>query len=458
MSDVSLYIAASGLNAAQTGMDTVAENLANANTTGYIRETPQLVTLPGGNVNAPGSGVEVIGIEQAINSVYMANALTATSQNGLASTTNQTLQSIQAIFSGEPNGPGLSTQLSTFWNDWDSLAENPTSQAPRTVVIEDAKELVTTLNDASRSISQVGRQSQLQLADLMSRASDQLAQVAKLNTSIATAKAAGQDVSALVDQQNQLVTKLAEELGVSAQYQPDGTVHLWVAGVSVVQGSSADVLTAQFPPGGPVGILAYPANNPTATVAVNPSSGQAAALLNALNTQVPKYQGLLNDVASSLASLVNGQLSQGYTLSGASGSNYPMFVSSSGAPVNASDIEVNPVIVANPSDLAASSSPTYTNNGENAQALAELYNSPNGPDSAFQGLIGDLGAATQAATDQADIAQSVLNSANELNQSVSGVDMNNQEVDMLTYQQAFEASAKTVATANQMIDSLLAAV
>jgi flagellar hook-associated protein 1 FlgK len=458
MSDVSLYIAASGLNAAQTGMDTVAENLANANTTGYIRETPDLVTLPGGSVSAPGSGVEVVGIEQAVNSVYMANALTATSQNGLATTANQTLQSIQGVFSGEPNGPGLSSQLSAFWNDWDSVAQNPTSQAPRTVLIEDAKEVVTTLNDASASIAQVGSQSQLQLSDLMSQASDQLAQVAKLNTAIATAKAAGQDVSALVDQQNELVTKLAGELGVSAQYQPDGTVHLWVAGVSVVQGSSADVLTAQFPAGQPATILAYPAGNEDATVAVTPSSGQAAALLSALNTQVPKYQDLLNQVAHSLASLVNDQLAQGYTLSGASGKNYPMFLPLPPTRVDASNIEVNPAIVANPSDIAASSSATRTNNGENAQAMAELYNDSKGPDSTFQQLIGDLGAATQAANNQADIAQSVLNSANELNQSVSGVDMNNQEVDMLTYQQAFEASAKTVATANQMMDSLLAAV
>jgi flagellar hook-associated protein 1 FlgK len=148
-------------------------------------------------------------------------------------------------------------------------------------------------------------------------------------------------------------------------------------------------------------------------------------------------------------------LAAGFTATGASGSGYPLFVGS-----GAAGISVNSAIVGNPQLIAASDTgtlPDATNDGGNAQAMAELYNSPTGPDQQYQSLIQGLGTQVAAVNSQVTAQTSVANAAQDNLQAIEGVNTNDEMVQMLTFQQAYQASAKLVSTVDTMMQALLEA-
>ncbi len=206
MSDMGLYIASTGLMADRTAMDTVAQNVANANTPGYLRETPEMTALPGGTASSAGGGVEVSGITQASDAMVQANALGAASQASYAAAGQQSLQGIQSVFT-EPSTYGLSEQLSSFWSSWDSIGTDPLGLGSRTVVVSSAQSLATTLNQQASQLATQATETGTQLTSLIKQVNTQFAEVATLNEQIVSSSAAGQQVAALVDQRNQLVNQ-----------------------------------------------------------------------------------------------------------------------------------------------------------------------------------------------------------------------------------------------------------
>ncbi|MGH9017303.1 MAG: flagellar basal body rod C-terminal domain-containing protein, partial [Acidimicrobiales bacterium] len=140
---------------------------------------------------------------------------------------------------------------------------------------------------------------------------------------------------------------------------------------------------------------------------------------------------------------------------GASGAGYPLFVGS-----GAAGLAVNSAVSGNPQLIAASSTatlPDATNDGGNAQAMAELYNVDSGPDARYQSLIQGLGSQVQAVNNQVTAQTSVANAAQANLQSIVGVNTNDQMVAMITDQQAYQASAKLVSTVDTMMQALISA-
>ncbi|HUO47455.1 MAG TPA: flagellar hook-associated protein FlgK [Acidimicrobiales bacterium] len=448
MGDMALGIAASGLDAQQTVMDTIAQNLSNANTPGYVAQTADLSTLTGGgDTLGVGGGVQVTAITQASDGLLAANLQQAQGALSQSTALQQVLSGAQATFA-EPGTNGLSAQLSAFWQAWDGIAQNPSALAPRTQVVDTAQNLVTSLSQASSQLAQLQSNAQNQLGSVVSATNTLLAQVAQLNNQIVQAKGAGTDPNALVDQRNALMGTLSSNIGAVATNMPDGTITVRVGGISLVQGASADTLQLSGAPGS----LAI--TSATSKVTVPATGGQASGLLAAINQYLPGYQTQLDTVANQLSTTVNTQLAAGFTATGAAGQ--PLFTGT-----GASGLAVNAAVVADPTQIAASSTstmPDATNNGANAQAMAELYNASTGPDQSYQTFIQGLGAQLQNTNNQVQAQTSVANAAQQNLQAVAGVNPDQEMVHMLSTQQAYQASAKLISTVATMMQSLLASV
>ena len=119
------------------GLDTVGQNVANANTPGYVEEEVEL--------GAVGT-VQHLGFDQSA-STYPATASTSTASSGSSNTYLQSaelyrarqtracsraqqsgLQSVQGNFP-EPSSNGISGELTQFWQDWSTLANDPSDAA-----------------------------------------------------------------------------------------------------------------------------------------------------------------------------------------------------------------------------------------------------------------------------------------------------------------------------------------
>src|ERR1700759_1697628 len=96
---VALSTATSGLMAAQTGLNTVSDNIANVNTPGYVRKTVDQQQL---NVNGMGQGVQVTDVRRVTDQYLQLASLTAGSDSGRYDVYSQYLDNAQSLF-GDPS-------------------------------------------------------------------------------------------------------------------------------------------------------------------------------------------------------------------------------------------------------------------------------------------------------------------------------------------------------------------
>ena len=447
MSNVSLNIASSGIDAAQTAMDTIAQNLSNANTPGYVTETAEMAAFPSTGSMEPGGGVRVMNIAQAGDQLMTTSAQQTSAALAQSTALQQVLSQAQLTFQ-EPSSTGLANDLNNFWQSWDAVASNPSSQAGRIQVIDNAQTLTSDLQQAQQQLATTATNAANQLDTTVQGANSLLSEVAKLNGQIVQTRAAGGSPDSLIDQRNAAMDQLAAAIGATDKPQTDGSIQVVVGGISLVQGNTADQISLQHSSG------TYSIIDNANRVSLPTTSGSAAGLIAAVNSYLPSYQSQLDSVAGNLANVVNGQLASGFTASGTAGQ--PLFTGT-----NAGNIAVNQAVIADPTQLAASSTstlPDATNNGTNAQALAELSSAPNGPDAVYRTLILNIGNQVSGVQSQVQAQTSVANAAKQNLQSLVGVNPNDQLVSLLNFQQNYQASAKVISTVDQAVQSLLNSV
>lgn len=465
-----LGIGLSALEADTTVMSTLSENVANAQTPGYVDETAALAALPGSN--GVGSGVEVTSIAQATNAMLATNNWQAQGVLADLGSRQQTLTAIEGIFplaatAGVATSPnsvsatssaGIAGELSTFFSAWDAVTQSPSSTAPKLQVIDDAKSLAVGFNEAATQLTEINTNALSSLGEQVTQVNNLLGQAASLNQAIVTTEGGGGNASQLQDQLNSIIGTLSSLAGVGVSMLSNGTATISVSGVTLVQGTTAATLSVHTDAGQRV-VVATPGD-----VAVPVASGSIAGLLASVNRYIPQYETQLSSAAVSLKNAVNTQLSKGYFSTGAAASTpthpstpltYALFVGTS-----ASDLTLNAVVATNPGRLAVSSTPgaAAANNGGNAQAMAELATAPGGPQSLYQNLVQNIGADTQSVNSQQQAQTAVATQAHAALQAVTGVDVTAELTSLLSAQQDYQAAAKVIGIVHTTIESLLTAV
>jgi flagellar hook-associated protein 1 FlgK len=133
----SIQLANNSLRANQIGLQVTGQNIANANTPGYIREEVVLSPAPTqrlGNVSL-GLGVEVTGVIQKIDHYLEQRLRNATSERVAGAIEEQTYLELEVIY-GELSDTDLSTAISDFFNSIQEIATQPESAPNRRIAVE----------------------------------------------------------------------------------------------------------------------------------------------------------------------------------------------------------------------------------------------------------------------------------------------------------------------------------
>ncbi len=425
-----LQSALRGLEANQAGIDTTGHNIANANTPGYTRqsadftEAPSLTIPAFSNVTGAGvqlgQGVDVTTIsrirDQFLDTQYRAQ----NSNSSNAQTQASELADVQTAVN-EPSTAGISAAMAKFWSAWSALGNSPTSPAAQQAVISAGQTLAQTFQAVDSQMGTVQTQAQDQyntLAAAGGEVSQYASQVAKLNAQISQATQAGQSPNDLLDQRDELLDKLSGLAQISVTPQTDGTVTVSfsdpAATAPLVAGSTVtwpQTLTSAA--GGQLGAL----------LSLSSPSGEIGTLRTALS-----------GVASQVVSAVNG-------LQPASS---PFFTASSTNPAGTI------AVAATASTITASSS---TGSGDVAQSIAALAGGA--PDQAFSAFVGQVGNAVASAQSSAATAASVLSAIDNQRQSVSGVSLDEEMTNLITFQRGYEASARMMSTIDSVLNTLI---
>ena len=163
----------------------------------------------------------------------------------------------------------------------------------------------------------------------------------------------------------------------------------------------------------------------------------------------------INSLATNLITQVNTLHSAGFSPTGTTGANF-----FSGT--DASDISVNQSLVDDPALIQASGSALATGDGSVALSLAQLASTAVSAlnnqtfSGAYGAAVGKLGEALSNANNQVSSQTAVANMLASQRSSVSGVNLDEEMTNLMTYQRAYEASANLVTTINQMLQTIIA--
>ena len=224
----SLYTAKSGLSTSKYSVDVTSNNIANENTTGYVKRTVNTSELPELE-NDIGNGVSFDGVTRN-TSVYLYDKLV--SQTNVASYYEQEdsiLSNLEIMFS-ETETSGLSTTLSTFFNSVESLRADSTNLIYQNDLATQAQSLVDglqTLNDELNSALDTTTQ---QLEDQVDTVNNILEQIVYLNKQIVESSTDSND---LLDKRDALEKELSSYVDIEVSRDSD-TYNLKIAGVNVI--------------------------------------------------------------------------------------------------------------------------------------------------------------------------------------------------------------------------------
>jgi flagellar hook-associated protein 1 FlgK len=476
VSDI-FQIGATALSAQKTALAITGENIANASTTGYSKQT---VNMEAGstildNGIPVGSGVQVQSISQVYNEFLQQQLASANSSYGGYNTQQTQLQSVQQLF-GTSSTSGLGADLNSFFNAWQDLANNPTGSAERQAVLTSAQTVVSDFQQLNSGLTQVQSGANQSLPGITSTINSQLQQIASLNARINQLGPAGSQEGAansLLDSRNQLLQTLSGEVAITSRLNSNGTVTVTLPqGATLVDGNSAATLSLQANPANS-GFYDVMLTPPNATAPQDVTSilegsggnqGELGATLAVRDTLVEPFLTGLDELASNLATQVNSLQSAGYDLDGNTGTNF--FTTPSGSatdtPGYSSQISLN---ITSGDQIAAAAKNDGTGNNTNALSIADLANasiSIGGGTSTLDGfynsLVAQSGTAVQNAQNGATQSQSSITQLQQMNDSASGVSLDEELTNLTTYQQAYQAAAKLVTVGTEMMQSVLALI
>jgi flagellar hook-associated protein 1 len=422
-----LQTALSGLVAEQTAMDTTGNNISNANTEGYSRETallepnppldiPAVSTLTGQGAQL-GAGVTVANITR-IRNVYLDSQYRA--QNGAlggASAQAEELQQAQAAFN-EPSDASVATAMSSFWTAWNNLAQAPTSEAAKEAVEATGKQLASTINQLASQLSTISGQVSEQVSTLTGPGGEienYATEIAQLNTQIKLSEEAGQQPNEVLDRRDLLLDKLSALGNITVSEQPDhtDTVSFGDAAKPLVEGEKV--------------------NWPQAITEA--SGGKVGALLglNGAKGALTELQNGLDGVAETLANTVNAQIPPPAK---------PFFSGNTAATL---------AVAVKPAEVVAGGGGAHGN--EVAQAIANLRGGE--AERGYAALVEKLGGYVQTAKNDQSNLQTTVTAINDQRQSVSGVSLDEEMTNLIAFQRGYQASARTLSVMDEMLETLI---
>ncbi len=455
-----LNLASQSMQTQMTAIEVTGQNLANVNTAGYARQTVDIQTAPDiqTDIGPEGTGSEAASIQNAVNLLLNSQIQGQQSTSGYWNAQQSALESVQndldeylsstnssSSSDTTTSSSGLSTMLTNFFDDLQSVATSPTSISARQTLISDAQTLASGFNQISSGLSQENTSLNSSLTSDVSSANQLLSGIATLNQQISAAQFSGGNANDLIDEQQQDLSNLAQLTNISTSTGSNGEVNVSIDGQTLVSGNQVvDTLQTYDPGNGNLLVQTSSGVNLTLT------GGSMQGTIDARDGTLANLQTSINTLASSLITQVNSIYSSGYDLDGSTGADF--FTGS-----DAATISVNSSLANDPSAFQASGSATASGDNTIALDLAELADTAqsNLQGQTFSGSIdqtvGSFGDALQNANQQVTNQTAVMNMLNNQQESISGVSVDQEMTNLLGFQQAYEASAELVSTINQMM-------
>jgi flagellar hook-associated protein 1 FlgK len=459
MSDINAMMSLAGqaLLTQQQAINVTSHNIANVNTPGYSRQQLIMTTnTPLDSAIGPiGTGVNGATIERVYDQ-HLSTQINNESQGlGRWDAQKDAVKLVEMIFN-ETGGSGLSRAMSKFWTALQSLTNNPAGTTERQVLVSASQVLTTTFNKLNADLSKSQQELDLSIQGTVANINRLSGQLSDLNAKIISSEAGSLSANDYRDQRERVLKELSKLIDINTFEDANGAVSVLVAnGRPLVSASQVWQLSTETNAAGLQDVVWVDDAGNTTNITADISGGKLKGYLEVRDGIIADYINRLDTLAQSLITDVNTVHQSGFALDGSSGE---VFFMGTGA----ADMQVNPNITGNP-DLVAAAADALTVPGDNRKAIEianlqyQLVMSANTAtyNDYYSSLIRDTGNQVLISDayhkHQSDMVAQLKNKR----ESVSGVSLDEEMINLIKFQNAYTAAAKLITTADEMMQTVL---
>jgi flagellar hook-associated protein 1 len=451
--------ALSGALAAQAGVTVTSQNVANLQTPGYTRQGVILTAAQasGRGPAATGDGVNVPSLfrfSDAYKSLQMWNAASDVGQH---TTADPYLKQLEQVMGDDTSN--INRGLDGFSSALNAASVDPTSSPLRQQVISAAEGLSQRFASLSQVLLGQKESVHQQRSAIATQVGNLATDIARLNDKIAAASGYGTSASGLIDERDKKIDALSSLVGIQTVNQADGSRSVSMrGGQPLVIGSKVAQVTVQPVVGGGQKLVVQ-LDQQSFGVSGSNLGGELGGLADIEDKVLTPLNASIQDLAKGISSQFNAQLAAGFTMAGSAGQ--PLFdVASSALGV----LKVSSGL--QPADLGFSSDAAQPGDSANLLKVIDLKKQSLTVTSlgsvqmgdAYTQLVSKLAGDSQQNSASLTVAQTVRTYAVSDWKSVSGVNSDEEAINLVQFQQMYQANMKVISVANQLFDSTLAII
>ena len=456
------HLISGALEADQSALNIVANNVANANTPGYTQQVPNWSENAPMRINGAdyGTGVTQTG-PTSVRDRVLEERLDQQQQAASASTTRlSALDSVQALFAPNSGAPGaamgdIGSDITGLFNSFSSLEANATDNALREQVLSSARMLAGDISDSAASLNAQRASLNEQAASIVSQVNSLTSALAQLNIQIQSTSPNG-DAGTLEDQRQQDLSKLSQLIGINQiTTENNGISITTTAGEMLVSEGLSYPLTV-----GPVGgETHFFIGTKDITLSLASGGGQLGGFLTARDHDIPEVLSALDQLAYSVSTRVNSLNNSGSNLHGTTGTAAsPLYIFRQPDAIAGSAMKMS-VVMTDPAEIAAASLGQGSGDNSNASALAALATQPivDGltPSDFYSDFVTALGS-TVSQVEIENTAQSAsVTQLRTMRDALSCVNLNHEAAMMQQLERSYQAASQVFAILNTIMTSAL---
>lgn len=456
-----LNIGRSALQVNQQALQVTSHNIANVNTPRYTRQRLYIETTSPFMTGAGpiGTGVRAQEIKRVYDRFLSFQAMGERENYGRLSAEKDTVSKIEDIFN-EVSGSGIKDRLNDFFNSLEDLSNNAGGHTERSQVLNNADMLANTIRNKASDLSSLRMNIDADIKSGIEEVNGIASQIAGLNEMVAEQELSGDTANDLRDKREKLMADLSNLLDYDTIEDRSGQVSIFVGKGSVlVEGKRYNKLTG----------TTNGANDNLADIEIESGSGRTnitssigngrlKGLLDVRDDVVPGFRDRLNAFTAALVDQVNAQHASGYGLDGSTG--LPLFSVTAGSEASTVSVSITDTnkLAAAFSDPLTVSGPSDNGNalllsGLQDKSVATLGNAT--LDGYYNSIVSDSGSRSQMASKSFEYQEFTKGQIEARIESVSGVSLDEEAADLIKFQRAFEASAKMITTADELMQTIL---
>lgn len=536
-------VGSSALNSLQRAISTTGNNIANANTDGYSRQEVEFASRTPNRIGGVtlGTGVEISSIRRAYDQFLTQDVQARTSSSGYYSLYSTTAEQIDNLMADPATS--ISSAMDKFFAAMEAVANSPTSQPERQVLLSEAGTLANRFNYVDARLSELAENTNEQMSVFVMDINQHTKDIAQLNQQIARLeRTPGGSPNDLLDQRDRAIESLSKLVRVDTRLQADGSVNVFTSsGHRLVSQAGAETvrLTAAPQPDGPVRLYISAPGGADAEISNVSLGGELGAAMDVSKNLIDRARRDIGLLAVGLTETYNTQHKGGDTLNQVAGSEFFTSIApvATASPLNSGTTTVSAVIddatqmtgasyqidytdsvvtitnlstnatqeingttvsidgltftvspfsnltdgdrflveptgraassmavaLTDTSDIAAANSGGNVGDNRNMLSLIALREANNLKDGSksvydiYNNAVSQVAVDTRSARANADTEISLLQSVTDRRDGLTGVNLEEEAANLIRYQQAYQAAAQIITTANDVFDTLLRA-